>query len=103
MCVHNDIIFGMKLLRNSHYEVLREVCKGKCPHLCSNAVCTLRWCRGVNLCEGVLLVMWSVYTECINPTALGIMNIGFVLSMGRSLYYVVTFSRCSKEMSMEME
>ena len=56
MCQHTDIIFGMKLLRNFHYELLWEVRKGKCHHLSSSANHTLSWYLGVNLCEGVLII-----------------------------------------------
>ena len=63
MCQHTDIIFGMKLLRNFHFEVLWEVRNGKYPHLCSSAVHTLRCYLGVNLCEGVLIIG---YVGCVH-------------------------------------
>jgi len=56
MCQHTDIIFAIKLLRNFHYELLWEVCNGKCHHLCSSPIHTLSWYLGVNLCEGVLII-----------------------------------------------
>jgi len=56
MCQHTDIIFGIKLLRNFHYELLWEVCNGKSHHLCSSPIHTLSWYLDVNLCEGVLII-----------------------------------------------
>ena len=63
VCQHTGIIFGIKLLRNLHHELLWEVHNGKCHHLCSSAVYTLSWYLGVILCEGVLII---VYVECVH-------------------------------------